>query len=159
MRCCNLQTSFAIFLGKSYLTGQSRQIIASLTGQSRQIIASLTGLSRQIICYLTGPYNQKSGLYYKVYSKIMASLTVLSNFAYLCKHHFALSVRNFSYWNLKMFKWWAESPNKKNLASLIDFHDFKYFRQNWDAFYFFRWREPPVDRSVGQSCFKNFWKI
>ena len=27
-----------------------------MTGQSRQIIASLTGLSRQIICYLTGPY-------------------------------------------------------------------------------------------------------
>ena len=63
--------------GKSYLTGQSRQIIASLTGQSRQIIASLTGLSRQIICYLTGPYNQKSGPYYKVYRKLMASLTGL----------------------------------------------------------------------------------
>ena len=78
----------SINLGKSYLTGQSRQIIASLTGQSRQIIASLTGqsrqiiasltgLSRQIICYLTGPYNQKSGPYYKVYRKMMASLTGL----------------------------------------------------------------------------------
>ena len=42
--------------GKSYLTGQSRQIIASLTGLSRQIIASLTGQSRQIIRYLTGPF-------------------------------------------------------------------------------------------------------
>ena len=70
-------------LGKSYLTGQSRQIIASLTGLSRQIIASLTGLSRQIICYLTGPYNQRSrqmicslrGPYSKVYGKIIASLT------------------------------------------------------------------------------------
>ena len=52
--------SASLNLGKSYLTGQSRQIIASLTGQSRQIIASLTGQSCQIICYLTGPYKQGS---------------------------------------------------------------------------------------------------
>ena len=92
--------------------GQSRQIFASLTGQSRQIIASLTGLSRQIICYLTGPYNQKSGLYYKVYRKIMASLTVLSNFAYLCKHHFALSVGNLSFYNSKLVNDELKVPTK-----------------------------------------------
>ena len=84
LACENIK-ALVIDKGKSYLMGQSRQIIASFTGQShqiivsltgqfRQIIALLTGQSRQIICYLTGPYNQKSGPYYKVYNEIMALL-------------------------------------------------------------------------------------
>ena len=50
-------STFEKRIGKSYLTGQSQQIIALLTGQFHQIIDSLTGLSRQIFFYLTGPYN------------------------------------------------------------------------------------------------------
>ena len=38
------------------------------------------------------------------------------NFAYLCKHHIALSVWNSSFLNSKMFKWWAESPNEKSIV-------------------------------------------
>ena len=70
--CGGEYTPLNYIIGKSYLTGQSRQIIASLTGQSRQIIASLTGQSRQIICYLTGPYNHGS-------RQIIALLTGLSD--------------------------------------------------------------------------------
>ena len=38
------------------------------------------------------------------------------NFAYLCKHHIALSVWNSSFLNSKMFKWWDESPNEKSIV-------------------------------------------
>ena len=31
------------------------------------------------------------------------------NFVYLCQLHFALFLKNISFWNSKMFDWWCES--------------------------------------------------